>query len=190
MQGFWIHRPSVLDDRLSRGGPVLGRVSQDFWSVNISTDSRKRVVFNINADYGCNADHYCSTGRQCVGRDQATLERLPVAGAVGCAFGNRHPVVTASPDPTIAAGWGGNRYVFADLWQNSISMDTRVNVTFTTNLTFELFMQPLVASGRYTRFNEFAAPRSSQRLVYGVDIGTIQDTEWSITARAIPRFFT
>src|SRR5437588_529722 len=39
----------------------------------------------------------------------------------------------------------GNRYVFADLVQNSFAMNTRFNITFSPNLTLELFVQPLIA---------------------------------------------
>jgi len=68
------------------------------------------------------------------------------------------------------------RYVFAHLTQNSVSMDTRFNVTFSPTLTLELFLQPLIASGQFARYNEFAAPRSSRRLEYGRDFGTFITT--------------
>jgi hypothetical protein len=55
-------------------------------------------------------------------------------------------------------------------------MDTRFNVTFSPTLTLELFMQPLVAAGAFTDYNEFAAPRSARRLVYGRDMGTVAVT--------------
>jgi hypothetical protein len=52
-------------------------------------------------------------------------------------------------------------------------MDTRFNVTFSPTLTLELFLQPLIASGQFARYNEFAAPRSTRRLEYGRDFGTV-----------------
>ena len=57
-------------------------------------------------------------------------------------------------------------------------MDTRFNVTFSPTLTLELFAQPLIASGDYSRYKEYAAPRGLRKLVYGVDVGTID----SVTA--------
>ena len=63
--------------------------------------------------------------------------------------------------------------MFADLVQNSVAMDTRMNVTFTPTLTLEVFAQPFIASGRYTNFKEFAEPRSREKLVYGADLGSI-----------------
>jgi hypothetical protein len=50
-------------------------------------------------------------------------------------------------------------------------MDTRLNVTFTPALTLELYLQPLIASGDFTRYSIFAAPRSARRLEYGRDFG-------------------
>jgi hypothetical protein len=171
-QTFWIHRPSVLDDRLSRGGPVLRRPSSNFWSTYISTDSRKAVVGDVSAFLGCDGDGNCSPN--------ASLSlKLRPASNISLSLGpswerdrTAYQYVTTVDDPT-ATTFFGKRYVFADLVQHSISMDTRVNVTFTPNLTFELYAQPLIASGQYSRYKEFAAPRELKRLVYGEDIGTV-----------------
>jgi hypothetical protein len=74
---------------------------------------------------------------------------------------------------SFATAFGGTRYVFADLVQHTVSMETRFNVTFTPNLTFELYVQPLIASGAFSRYKEFAAPRGLKKLTYGQDIGTV-----------------
>jgi hypothetical protein len=52
-------------------------------------------------------------------------------------------------------------------------MDTRLNITFTPTLTLEVFLQPYISSGSYSRFSEFAAPRELAKNVYGEDMGTI-----------------
>jgi hypothetical protein len=80
--------------------------------------------------------------------------------------------VQAVSDPT-ATAFFGTRYVFASLIQHMVSMDTRFNITFTPNVSFELFVQPLIASGAYSKYKEFAAPRGLKKLVYGQDIGTV-----------------
>jgi hypothetical protein len=85
---------------------------------------------------------------------------------------NAAQYVTAVPDPTATAFYG-TRYVFGSIRTKTISLDTRVNWTFTPNLTLQLYAQPFIASGNYTSFREFAAPRSSRKLQYGRDIGTI-----------------
>jgi hypothetical protein len=72
--------------------------------------------------------------------------------------------------------------VFAFIKTRTISLDTRVNWTFSPNLTLQLFVQPFIASGAYSSFREFAAPRTVRKLVYGTDIGTITRTPGSSSA--------
>ena len=175
ISSFWIHRFQLLDDRLSRGGPVLGRVPFNDGQLSISTDNRKKVVGNFFGEVGCNVEHYCS---QNYGLSAQVKPRSNISVSVGPSLSRSvtgTQYVTAVTDPT-ATNFYGRRYVFADLTQHTLAMDTRVSMTFTTNLTLELYVQPLIASGSYTRFKEFAAPRSTQRLIYGTDIGTIRDS--------------
>jgi hypothetical protein len=55
----------------------------------------------------------------------------------------------------------------------TLSLDTRVNWTFTPDRTLQLYAQPFIASGAYLNFREFATPRSVNKVVYGTDVGTI-----------------
>ena len=80
--------------------------------------------------------------------------------------------MTAVTDPTAPPGFAGTRYVFGRLEQRTFSLDTRTNVTFTPNLTLQLFAQPFLASGKYTSFKEFAEPKSRRMIFYGRDNGS------------------
>jgi hypothetical protein len=82
--------------------------------------------------------------------------------------------VTTVEDPT-AEAFFGTRTVFADLDQETLSMDTRVDWTFSPTMSLELFVQPLVSSSDFSRFKEFARPRTLQKLVYGEDVGTVRE---------------
>jgi hypothetical protein len=172
VQGFWIHRPEIFDDRLTRGGPVVRRPGVDFWSMSVSTDSRKNIRLDGGADLGCTRDGDCSRSVN------LSLQLRPASNislSVGPSIGHDETsvqYVTTVPDPTASAFYG-NRYVFADLVQNSIGMNTRFNVTFSPTMTLELFVQPLIVSGDFSRHKEYAAPRGLRRLVYGVDVGTV-----------------
>jgi hypothetical protein len=174
-QGFWIHRPAVLDDRLARGGPVLKRPGIDFLSAFASTDRRKKVVASLNAEGGCATDGACdrflSLNLQFKPASNVTLGIGPSVGRDE----TRIQYVTAYTDSTAVAFYG-RRYVFADLTQQSVSMNTRLNLTFSPNLTFELFLQPLISSGDYSRYKEFAATRTEQTQTYGDDFGTVTVT--------------
>jgi hypothetical protein len=73
----------------------------------------------------------------------------------------------------LATATYGKRYVFADLHQSTLSMDTRIEWTFTPVVSLQLYAQPFVSAGRYYGFKEFLAPGKYSFGVYGTDKGTI-----------------
>jgi hypothetical protein len=80
--------------------------------------------------------------------------------------------VTRVVDP-IETDTYGTRYVFATLDQRTLSMVTRVDWTFTPTLSLQVFAQPLIASGDFKDYKEFARPRTFDFEIYGRDKGTI-----------------
>jgi hypothetical protein len=52
----------------------------------------------------------------------------------------------------------GHRYVFASMDQTTMSAGIRLNWTFTPELSLQLYMQPLISSGKYRNFKELAKP--------------------------------
>ncbi|OLB51749.1 MAG: hypothetical protein AUI08_02275 [Gemmatimonadetes bacterium 13_2_20CM_2_65_7] len=168
---FWIHRANVFDDRLTRGGPVVRSAGSEDWFVNVNTDSRKKVVLGSNGDISCDREGYCyrSFNLQVQLRPASNIQ-LTVGPSLSHQETGAQYVQTV-PD-TFAKSFYGNHYVFAQLIQNAIVMQTRFNVTLSPVLTLELYLQPLIASGAYSQYREFAGPRQLRKLVYGVDVGT------------------
>jgi hypothetical protein len=80
--------------------------------------------------------------------------------------------VTRVTDPLATATYG-SRYVFATLDQRELAMETRVEWTFTPTLSLQLFAQPLISSGDFKDYKEFARPRAFDFDVYGKDKGSI-----------------
>jgi hypothetical protein len=78
-----------------------------------------------------------------------------------------------SVSDALATSTYGRRYVFANLNQTTLSMDTRIEWTFTPLLSLQVYAQPFVSAGRYSDFKEFAAPKTYDFAVYGKDRGTI-----------------
>jgi hypothetical protein len=76
-------------------------------------------------------------------------------------------------DDSYATETYGARYLFGELEQTTLSMETRLNITFTPDLTLELFAQPFIASGEYDRIKELQAPRTFAFYRYGIDRGTL-----------------
>jgi hypothetical protein len=80
--------------------------------------------------------------------------------------------VTSTTDATAAATYGG-RYVFGRLAQTQLSLPTRATVVLTRNMSVQVYAQPLLAEGDYTRFGELAAPRTFTFRPYGVGDSSI-----------------
>jgi hypothetical protein len=172
IQAFWIHRWTTSDDRLTRGGPVVNRPGYNYWQLNVSSDSRKALVLSANPNYGRGAE-----GTDAWTADLGVTWRP--ASNVSLSLSPRYNYDETSAQylmsvaDSTATSFFGRRYVFAGITQRTLSMNTRLNITFSPNLTLELFAQPFIASGDYTDFKEFAAPRQLTKLVYGQDIGSL-----------------
>lgn len=173
---FNLVRPSTLDDRLTRGGPVVKYPAHGFHNVFVSTDSRKPVVFELNPSFSWNEegarDYDIGVGVSFKPASNVSLSLSP-------SFSHSESTsqsVTSVEDP-LAEAFFGTRYVFADLEQKRFSMNTRLNWTFTPTMSLELFAQPFIASNDFSSFKEFAAPRELEKNVYGEDVGTIDEVD-------------
>ena len=173
-RSFVIHHPVVYDERALRGGPTVQRPGYNLVGFGLTSDNRKRVVGGINGEAGTgigdlNTFAYINPSATVKIGSNANVDFGP---SIGRNRGAQY--VTRVTDAT-ATAFGGSRYVFASIDQTSLSMDTRVNVTFSPTLTLEVYAQPFVASGRYYDFEEFEGPRRLKKVVYGEHAGSIAE---------------
>ena len=173
LRTMYIYHPAVDDDRLTRGGPVVERNGYQMSQVEVSTDARGRAVFD-----------FAVTPRWGIADGTRSVEIAPGVALKPASnvFVSLTPTfswdedaaqyVTKQDDPT-ATNFYGTRYVFAQLKSRTWSLDTRVNWTFTPNLTLQLYAQPYFSTGDYSSFREFARPRTLDKVVYGSGMGTI-----------------
>jgi hypothetical protein len=170
---FTINHPPTFDQYRTRGGVIVKSSGFNYYSFFVNGDQRQRVSWDFGADKakditddGWNGDGF------------AELIIKPAVNlriTFGPSFSRQvepKQFVTNIDDPTNTR-FGGLRSVFARLDQRTLSMNTRVNATFTPNLTLEMFAQPFLASGHYTDLNEYQAPRSGDVFLYGRDVGTV-----------------
>ena len=152
------HQPMGFDDRLTRGGP--GGFTEGYatiWSW-LNSDNRRRVSVNYFRGRGWNG--------------------------VGSSFADDEIEVTYRPMSalTITSGarlnrsvndsqWVGkvtdsrDHYAFAHIDQTTVALTERVNYTMTPNLSIQLYAEPFVSAGDYSRFKELA---NGRRRDYGV----------------------
>ncbi len=172
---FVIHSPSTFDDGRTRGGPVVKVPGYTYYSLQLNTDSRNSLVVGLSGNL---TDRAVGPPSYSASLSLRFKPASNVSLSAGPAYRrSTSPVqyVTAVQDPTASAFYG-TRYVFADLLQQQFSMETRASITFTPDLSLEVYLQPLVSGNRFSSFKEYAAPRSLRTLAYGRDVGTISTT--------------
>jgi hypothetical protein len=175
VNAFYIYRPDLLDDRLLRGGPTVEKPKVDVLGTNFSSDSRGRVIVHGFGEFAQN--RLGGWGRS-VG---AGITYRPAPNAtvtLGPNWNDSRSIlqyVRRFPDPT-ATDFYGARHVLASIDQKQLILETRLNWTFTPTTSFELFAQPLLASGDYFDFKEYDRPRAGDISVFGRDKGTITET--------------
>lgn len=161
-----------FDARLTRGGPLA--ISPSGWShtLTVTSDDRKPFQATGSTSYftdssgGWTSSSYLST----------SIKPSPqVRVSIGPAFTRAQASAqfTTRVSDALATMTYGQRYVFAALDETSLALPTRLDWTFTPQLSLQLFAQPFIASARYYDYAEFYAPRTFRFDVYGQDRGTI-----------------
>ncbi len=169
--GFFSVQPEAWDDRLLRGGPLTRRPTEYTMRPNVTTDNRRAVVGSASYEYSVNtADewrHTINLGAEIRPSAAVRIQLRPQ-------FVRQYDVdqyVVAVRDARSSTF--GSRWVFGDIEQHELSLETRAEWTFSPMLTLQLWAQPFVSSGRFERFKEFRTAGRFEFDVYGVDRGTI-----------------
>ena len=164
--------PGNADDRLTRGGP-LSRVPST-WRVNANAGTDRRKPFSVSGNLVMardEEDQFSRTASATLLLRPSTSLQVSVGPRLVRSRSNSQYVLARAD--TLATGTFGRRYVFADVEQSTLSFDTRVNWTFTPNLSLELFAQPYASAGDFDNYKEFLTPGEFAFGVYGRDLGTI-----------------
>jgi hypothetical protein len=170
------YSPHTQSDTQTRGGPLMrspGRVS---FGADFNTDRRAFLSMRPSFSYTTGLLDNGYNVRAGLGFNIRPASSWEIE--IGPNFSrtrNGAQYVTTSHAVDFAPTYGG-RYIFGDLEQNSVSMDTRLNVAFTTDLSLQLYLQPLVSSGDYLSYRQLQAAESYDLLDFpegqAVDTGS------------------
>ena len=163
---------AVYDDRLLRGGPLAR--SPAGWNANgnVSTDSRWPVIVSLGATYQRDASGAESHSVNLSFDARPASNLHATLGPTLSVDHSTAQYLGAIPDANATATYGA-RYLFADLRETTLSMDIRVEWTFTPELSLQAYVQPFIAAGAFSTFKEFARVGTYDFAVYGRDRGTI-----------------
>jgi len=168
----WGYNPRFYDDRFTRGGPEAQVPSGYYAGIDVSSDARKLVV--VGGGFSYSADESDGFGpRGYLNLDWRPTSSVRIRFNPSWSGGTSTGQFVRSVGDALATNTFGRRYVFADIDQTTLAMDTRVEWTFTPELSLQMYAQPFVASGRYKNFKEFETPRTYDFAVYGRDRGSI-----------------
>jgi hypothetical protein len=170
--GFAIRYPERVDERMTRGGPVVHRSPGTFMSGNIGSDARKALVLNVDGGGFRGED---GAREYNVSASVRFKPADNLSFTLGPSFnGGRSTAqfVDRFEDPS-ADHFFGQRVVFSDLEHRTVSMNTRISATFSPTLTLEVFAQPFVSTGDYDDFKEYVAPATTERRSFGSQISVI-----------------
>jgi hypothetical protein len=168
----WGLNPRFYDDRFTRGGPEAQVPSGGYLGLNVNSDSRKKVVLGGGFNYS--ADEAGGVGPSAFfNLDWRPTTSLRIRFNPNWNGGTSTAQFVRGVADPLATSTFGRRYVYGEIHQTTIAMDTRVEWTFTPTLSLQMYAQPFVATGRYENFKEFEAPRTYDFARYGRDRGTI-----------------
>jgi len=163
--------PGSYDDRLTRGGPVGRRPTSYGAYIYGGTDSRKRVVYNLNLNWFPDVEGGYSKGFY-PNIDIRPSSNVTVSFGPGLSWYHGTAQYVQTRADSTATSTFGNRYVFADIRQTTLSANTRVAWTLSPTLSFQLFAQPFSSAGRYDTFKQLSRPRSLDYDLYGREGGS------------------
>ncbi|MFQ5604805.1 MAG: DUF5916 domain-containing protein [bacterium] len=166
------YRPTTQDITLTRGGPRMQRPGGYFFSWGLESDNRKPFVVDVSGDYGSDSEggwnYEIELDLEWKPSSRMELEFSPN-------FSRNHSLAqwVENQEDATAVHTYGNRHIFAVLDEKQLATSLRLNYTFTPRLSFQLFFQPLIATGNYTDLKELARPGSFDFNRYGENGTTI-----------------
>ncbi len=149
----------TLDDKLTRGGPTVIRPGIRQLQTVLVTDTRRRVTGRASATWQeRNFGSWSNTFA-------VALEYRPspaVSVSIGPSVLDARSVaqyLQTVPDPLATATYG-QRYVFGDLRQTEVSIESRLNIALSPAVSLQAYVQPLVSVGHYDSVRQLAARRT------------------------------
>jgi len=154
-----------FDDRQTRGGPVTRTPSDVNGGIGFGTDSRKKLFFEIfQQNYRDALGSYDHSGGLLLKWKPTSNVSVSLNPFFARSF-EFAQYVTAVNDGSAIANFG-RRYVFAGIDQRLLEIGTRLDWTFTSDLSLQLYVQPFIATGDYSNFKELEAPRTMTYIPY------------------------
>jgi hypothetical protein len=164
------YNPWTVDNRRTRGGPLILLPPAYQFGIDLGSDSRKSLTLGVGAFT------YFRSSSDAEWATYVNIQYRPapnVSVSVGPnLYKARNPrqYIGAFADTTGGAPNTYNtHYVFGGLNQTELSAAIRLNWTYSPTLSLQLYAQPLISANRFDYFHELARGRSAAFTRYGRD---------------------
>ncbi len=153
--------PEVRSEVPTRGGPLMLVPARVTYSLRGNTDRRARLTVSPSAQFMRSTGDAWSTSVELeVEYRPSSQVEIEVEPSLVRERDPQQYVATAD-DPSYTATFG-QRFIFADIDRTTFSLDSRLNVAFTPQLTLQLFAQPLLSAGEFVTYKQFSQAGTSQ----------------------------
>jgi hypothetical protein len=172
VDGMVMFIPASYNNELTRGGPLARSLPYRAFDFGLVSDTRKKVVVRVGGRGGKSNsgsyDYQIMTTLWWRLQTNLSLE-------FGPGYNRDFSVaqwIRAVDDPLKTETYG-QRYVFGEILQDTVFATFRLDWTFTPRASLQVYLQPFVSVGRYSRFKELDRARSFDFLVYGEEKSAI-----------------
>ncbi len=174
------YRPRTQSDNLTRGGPLMGNISE--WGV----DANLRTNFGLptfgRVGFGAGWDETGGSSWTVNGQFRVTTPgrlEYSITPRYNQTVDNRQYVqILEGGGP---AATFNNRYVFATVERTTLSMQLRVNYSFTPDLSLEVYAEPFASSGNFKNHGELPRPQSYNLSQYEIISRTADGDDLIVT---------
>ncbi len=158
----------ATSDLETRGGPLIARPGSTNYWIGFVTDQRNRadVEIGFNGDRG----HEGRNDRKRIGITPSFRPIPNLQLSFAPAYQKERKFAQWIDNVDDDGDGTADHIVFGELDNDLFDITTRVTMTFRTNLSVQLFMQPFVTVGDYGAIKELARPESYEFTTYD-DLG-------------------
>lgn len=154
-----IYKPVNYSNSILQGGPRFRYSEEFFKSINITSDTRKKLKYNFAIYDTKGKNNSFSYTEFATGITYQPVNAFTLAFTPSLSSNkNKLQYITQASFNTDA------RYITANLDQNTLSTSIRLDYNINPNLTIQYYGQPFISRGRYNGFNRVINPTA---LYYG-----------------------
>ena len=146
-------RTSTLSTSMLRGGPMMKVPGNVNGRLGFSTDSRKKLVFEVYSNASTGFQNSANSFNTGVGISFKPSNYLRVSLNPG--FNKSFSELQYVTKKTFG---GDDRYIFASIDRKTVSASLRINLNLSPDLTLQYWGQPFVATGKYSDYKFISDP--------------------------------